>query len=42
VFVTSVSVGGESKGQASLLIYEWKDFENLGDYDSQTGEVQRE
>ncbi|KAI8883935.1 hypothetical protein K501DRAFT_183491, partial [Backusella circina FSU 941] len=33
-----VSVGGQSKGQASLLIYEWKDFENLGDYDSQTGE----
>jgi hypothetical protein len=35
----AVSVGQESRGKVSLLIYEWQDFEHLGAYDEQTGEV---
>ncbi|KAI9487860.1 MAG: lung seven transmembrane receptor-domain-containing protein [Benjaminiella poitrasii] len=34
-----VSVGRESRGNVSLLIYEWQDFENLGSYDEQLGEI---
>lgn len=34
-----VSVGKESHGNVSLLIYEWQDFEHLGAYDEKSGET---
>lgn len=34
-----VSIGKESKGNVSMLIYEWEDFKNLGAIDKDTGEV---
>ncbi|KAI9261320.1 lung seven transmembrane receptor-domain-containing protein [Helicostylum pulchrum] len=33
-----VSIGKESKGNVSMLIYEWEDFKNLGAVDKDTGE----
>ncbi|EPB85932.1 hypothetical protein HMPREF1544_07264 [Mucor circinelloides 1006PhL] len=34
-----VSVGKESRGNVSLLVYEWQDFEHLGAYDEKSGET---
>ncbi|KAI8337374.1 lung seven transmembrane receptor-domain-containing protein [Choanephora cucurbitarum] len=34
-----VSVGGESLGKVSMLIYEWNDFDKLGVYDKQLKET---
>jgi hypothetical protein len=37
--VCIVSIGPQSHGTVSLLIYEWNDFENLGMYDERVGDV---
>ncbi|KAG0743501.1 hypothetical protein G6F57_005062 [Rhizopus arrhizus] len=34
-----VSIGPQSHGTVSLLIYEWNDFENLGMYDERVGDI---
>lgn len=37
--VNLVSIGPKSQGTVSLLVYEWKDFDKLGAYDDEVGEV---
>ncbi|KAI8065346.1 lung seven transmembrane receptor-domain-containing protein [Gilbertella persicaria] len=38
-YIKGISIGHESKGKVSMLIYEWQDFEKLGIYDEQAKET---